>query len=245
MKRIAIFTEGQTELIFIRYLVGMELGWDKISVRCISLTRNKSTLAGLNYENPHADVLFQIIDVGNDELVLSAIKEREERLLKSGFNKILGLRDMYSENYRKRADRKIVPAIIKQFIEEAKSTIQKMSSPDKIFFHFAIMEVEAWFLAMWMVFGRLHTILTVQYIEQKLNFRLDQIDPQVQFVNPSREVEHIFELVGSKYEKTRGDVEVICRKIEQSDIQAILASNRCQSFKGFYTDIISSCCPAA
>jgi hypothetical protein len=240
MRRVAIFTEGQTELIFIRYLVGMEIGWDKISIRCISLTRNKSTLAGLNYENPYADVLFQIIDVGNDELVLSAIKEREEHLLKSGFNKILGLRDMYSENYLNRAGRKISPAIINQFIENAKYIIQKMSSPDRIFFHFAIMEVEAWFLAMWMVFGRIHTILTVQYIEQKLNFRLDQIDPQIHFVNPSREVEHILGLVGRKYGKTRGDVEIICKKIEQSDVQAILASSRCQSFKGFYTDIISS-----
>ena len=238
MKRIAIFTEGQTELIFIRYLVGMELGWDKISVRCISLTRNKSTLAGLNYENPHADVLFQIIDVGNDQRVLSVIKEQEKHLLKSGFEKILGLRDMYSDAYLRRAGKKVVPAVINHFIESTKNIIQKMSSPDKIVLHFAIMEVEAWFLAMWKVFGRLYSMLTVQYIAKKLHFKLDQIDPQVQFVNPSREVEHIFELVGCKYEKTRGDVEVFCRKIEQSDIQAILASNRCQSFKGFHTDII-------
>jgi hypothetical protein len=245
MKRIAIFTEGQTELIFIRHLVGITFGWDKISVRCISLTRNKSTLAGLNYKNPHADVLFQIINVGNDERVLSEIKEREERLLKSGFEKILGLRDMYSDAYLKRAGKKVVPAVINHFIESTKHIIQKMSSPDKIVLHFAIMEVEAWFLAMWKVFERLYAMLTVQYIAKKLRFKLDQIDPQVQFVNPSREVEHIFELVGCKYEKTRGDVEVFCRKIEQSDIQAILASNRCQSFKGFYTDIISSCCPAA
>lgn len=240
MRQVAIFTEGQTELIFIRYLVGMELGWDKISIRCISLTRNKSTLAGLEHKNPHADVLFQITDVGNDESVLTAIKEREESLLKSGFNKILGLRDMYSEKYLKRSGRNIVPDVISQFIENAKSTIQKMSSPDKIFFHFAIMEVEAWFLAMWKVFERLYTILTVDYIAEKLHFRLDKVDPQLLFVNPSREVEQIFELVGSKYGKTRGNVEVICRKIEQSDIQAILESKRCQSFKGFYTDIISS-----
>jgi hypothetical protein len=244
MRQVAIFTEGQTELIFIRYLVGMELGWDKISIRCISLTRNKSTLAGLEHKNPHADVLFQITDVGNDESVLTAIKEREESLLKSGFNKILGLRDMYSEKYLKRSGRKIVPDVISQFIENAKSTIQKMSSPDKIFFHFAIMEVEAWFLAIWAVFRRLNTLLTVRYIEQKLSFRLDQIDPQIQFVNPSREVERILGLIGRKYDKTRGDVELICKQIEHSDIQTMLASGRCQSFKGFYTDIISSRCPA-
>jgi len=168
MRKVAIFTEGQTELIFIRYLTGMELGWDKISVRCISLTRNKSTLAGLNYENPHADVLFQIIDVGNDERVLSKIKEQEEHLLKSGFVKILGLRDMYSESYLKRAGKKVVPDVINQFIEIAKHIVQKMSSPDKVILHFAIMEVEAWFLAMWKVFERLDTKLTVEYISGKL-----------------------------------------------------------------------------
>jgi hypothetical protein len=240
MRKVAIFTEGQTEQIFIRHLVGITFGWDKISIRCVKLVRNQHTLAGLSYDNPHADVLFQIMDVGNDELVLSAIKEREAHLFKSGFEKVFGLRDMYSENYRKRADRKIVPAVINKFIKNSKDTIRKMSSPDKIFFHFAIMEVEAWFLAMWKVFERLYAMLTVQYIAKKLHFKLDQIDPQVQFVNPSREVEQIFELVGSKYGKTRGDIEAICSRIEQSDIQAILASSRCQSFKGFYTDIISS-----
>ncbi len=240
MKRIAIFTEGQTELIFIRYLVGIELGWDKISIICISLGGNKSGIAGLNLENPNADVLFQIIDIGSDGPVLSAIKEREVELFKRGFEKIFGLRDMYSEKYLERAGRKIEPVVIEQFIMDAKSTIQKMSSPNKIFFHFAIMEIEAWFLAMWAVFGRINAILTVQYIEEKLNFRLDQIDPQVQFVNPAREVKHILGLIGRKYDKTRGDVEIICRKIDKGDVQAILASNRCQSFKGFYTDIISS-----
>ena len=240
MKQVAIFTEGQTELIFIRYLVGLEIGWEKISIRCISLADNKSNLAGLSQENPNADILFQIINVGNDEGVLTAIKEREERLLKSGFNKILGLRDMYSKNYLKRADRKIVPNVISQFIENAKNTIQDMSSPGQIFFHFAIMEVEAWFLAMWVVFGRLNTTLTVQYIEQNLNYRLDQIDPQIQFTNPSREVKRILGLINRKYDKKRGDAEIICRKIEKSDIQAILDSNRCQSFKEFYANIISS-----
>jgi hypothetical protein len=240
MRQVAIFTEGQTELIFICYLVGIEFGWDKISIRCISLGGNKSSLAGLNLNNPHADVLLQIIDVGNDELVLSEIKEREKHLLESGFHKILGLRDMYSKKYRKRVGKEISTDVIKQFVENAKRTIQQMSSPNKIFFHFAIMEVEAWFLAMWAVFERIDAILTVQYIEEKLKFRIDQIDPQVQFVNPAREVERILGLIDRKYDKTRGDVELICKKIEHSDVQAILESERCQSFKEFYNDIISS-----
>jgi hypothetical protein len=239
MRRVTIFTEGQTELIFIFYLVGIEFGWEKISIRCISLGGNKSNIAGLNLINPNADVLFQIIDVGNDE-VLSAIKDREEKLLKSGFNKIFGLRDMYSEKYLEQAGRKIAVAVINRFIENASDAIQKMSSPDKIFFHFAIMEVEAWFLAMWPVLGRLNNILTVQYIEEKLKFRIDQVDPQTQFVHPALEVERILELIGRKYDKTRGDVELICKKIEHGDIQAILANNRCQSFQAFYKDIISA-----
>ena len=240
MRQVAIFTEGQTELIFLYYLVGIEFGWGKISIRCISLGGNKSSLAGLNFPNPHADVLFQIIDVGSDGTVLSAIKEREVDLFKGGFEKIFGLRDMYSKDYLERAGRRIVPDIINQFIGFAQGTIQEMSSPDKIFFHFAIMEVEAWFLAMWAVFGRIDAILTVQYIEQELNFRLDQIDPQTQFVHPALEVGHVLELIGRKYDKTRGDVELICKKIEHGDIQSLLANNRCQSFQAFYKDIMPS-----
>ena len=241
MRKVTIFTEGQTELIFLCYLVGIEFGWDKIGIRCKSLGGNRSAIAGLNLENSHADILFQIIDVGSDGSVLSAIKEREVALFKAGFERIFGLRDMYSEDYLKRAGRNIVPAVINQFIGVAQGEIQKMSSPDKIFFHFAIMEVEAWFLAMCPVFGRIDAALTVQYIEEKLNFRIDQVDPQVEFVHPAQKVEHIFELIGSKYDKQRGSVELICGNIEHGDIQAVLASERCQSFKEFYADIMSPC----
>ncbi len=239
MKKVAIFTEGQTELIFIRYLAGIEFGWDKISVRCISLARSDNSLAGLNCENPQADFLFQIIEVGNDEGVLSKIKELEKRLLKSGFEKIFGLRDIYSEAYLKRVGRKIVPDIINRFIESTMLIVQNMSSPDKVKFHFAIMEVEAWFLGICNIFEKINTKLTVQYIAEKLQFNLDEIDPQEKFVRPSEKVNQIFQLIGRKYDKSRGDVEIICREIDRNDIQAILESNRCQSFKGFYTDITS------
>lgn len=240
MRKVAIFTEGQTEQIFVRYLVGVALGWDKISIKCLRLCDGQMSLGGMDLYNQNADVHFQIIDVGGDERVLSVIKDRERLLVKQGFKQVIGLRDMYSEAYVKRADRKVANDVIQAFIEGAQQTVQQMNSPGKIALHFAIMEVEAWFLGMCKVFERIDAKLTAQYIAQELRFNLDKIDPQEGFLRPSDKVNQILHLVGRKYGKSRGDVEAICRGIEQSDVQAMLASGRCQSFRGLYADIISS-----
>jgi uncharacterized protein YegL len=69
------------------------------------------------YKNPNAEVHFKIINVGNDEKVLDAIEENESQLLKQGFNKIIGLRDMYSKAYRKKSKKVIDNDVTRQFIE--------------------------------------------------------------------------------------------------------------------------------
>jgi hypothetical protein len=218
----------------------VSLGWDKVSFKCFKLYSDRTISIPFSHVNPRADVYFQIIDVGCDERVLSAIKERECFLFEKGFDRILGLRDLYSEIYLKHAGRSISTAAIKIFFEGAKQTIQQMSLPDKISLHFAIMEVEAWFLAMCNIFEKLDKKLTIKYIAEKLHFNLDEVDPQERFIKPSDEVNQIFQLIGHRYEKSISDVESICHRIEQNDIQAILESNRCQSFKAFYQDITSS-----
>ena len=41
------------------------------------------------------------MNVNNDERVLTVIKEREQELMRVGFDLVIGLRDMYSSEYRK------------------------------------------------------------------------------------------------------------------------------------------------
>lgn len=238
MRKVAIFTEGQSEQIFIRHLLLRAIDCSKVSFKCFRLYGGKTVPVRFDYPNPHAEVSFLIVNVGQDEKVLSIIKEREKDLIRKGFERIIGLRDMYSEEYLKRSPSKINNSVTRLFIDGWNSTIQKMSNPSKIRMHIAIMELEAWFLGIYDIFKRINSILSVEYIENELGFNLADIDPQTEFFKPAEEVNRIFQLVGLQYKKKEHDLESICSKINTDDLCNAFKNGRCSRFKDFYEDLL-------
>ncbi len=238
MRKVVIFTEGQSEQIFIRHLLLQTMDCSKVSFRCLRLYAGREIPAKFDYLNPNAEINFLIVNVGQDEKVLSIIKEREANLIRKGFERIIGLRDMYSEEYSKRSPSEINNSITRLFIDGWNSTIQKMSNPSKIRMHIAIMELEAWFLGIYDIFKRINSILSVEYIENELGFNLADIDPQTEFFKPAEEVNRIFQLVGLQYKKKEHDVESICSKINTDDLCNAFKNGRCSRFKDFYEELL-------
>jgi hypothetical protein len=195
--------------------------------------------AKYKYHNVNSEVHFLIVNIGNDEKVLSAVKEREKNLIQCGYEKIIALRDMYSGDYDKRSRGEIDDNITRAFIESTNTTIRSMSDPSKIKMHFAIMELEAWFLGMYPVFERMNPALTVDYIRQNLEFDLGKIDPQNMFFKPEDEVGRIFGLVGWQYKKSEHDAEAICSRMDISDFTNIFENGKCASFRKFYDEILN------
>ena len=70
-----------------------------------------------DYANKNAKVYFLVIDVGNDEKVLTHIKERERGLFESGFERVIGLRDMYSGEYDKKSGEKLEKMLIENLLK--------------------------------------------------------------------------------------------------------------------------------
>lgn len=239
MKKVAIFTEGQTEQIFVRHFLEEKIGWDKVSFRCLKLHANTFHEVPFRHCSPNADVYFLILNVGNDEKVLSAIKEREKNLFKNGYEKVIALRDMYSENYRCRSSGVIDDSVTDMFITSWKSIIQTMSKPSKISIHVAIMELESWFLGLYNIFERLDSRLSIDYIERELKFNLRSVDPQKEFFHPTEIVNKILRLVGSQYDKSKDVVESICSKINSSDFCTAFENGRCSSFAEFYKEMLN------
>ncbi len=123
MRKVAIFTEGQGELIFIRYLLFKIIGYEHLSFECLELRSDKLFNVPHKFGSPNnAKVHFMIVNVGNDEKVLSAIAERETRLVKQGYDEIIGIRDMYSREYRKRANT-VDQQVVESFIQAHDATI--------------------------------------------------------------------------------------------------------------------------
>jgi hypothetical protein len=192
-----------------------------------------------DYPNPNAEVWFLIVNVGQDEKVLSVIKESEKDLFEKGFERIVGLRDMYSEEYSKRSPNGIDNSVTRAFIDGWNSTIQSMSNPSKIKMHIAIMELEAWFLGMYNMFERLNSTLSIDYIESRLGFNLSVIDPQTEFFKPADIVGNILQLISWPYKKSDDDIEGICSRINISDLSNAFENGRCDSFKKFHDEILN------
>ena len=115
-----------------------------------------------------------------------------------------------------------------------------MSQPNNIHFHFAIMELEAWWFCIYPLFYHYDKRFTVDLIKEILGEDVSQIDPEKTFFHPAKKVEKLFESVEERYTKKREQVEkmMACLKIE--DLNDILKKDnkRCASFKRFCHDLM-------
>lgn len=239
MKKIAIFTEGQTELIFVRWFLLRLIDNSKLSFECRELLAHKECPVPYNYSCPEPQIYFCIINVHGEEGVLSSIREREKQLIKVGYDEIIGLRDMYSETYFKLSPNRINDAVTNKIKSGNWSTIKKMTNRNKIKLYFAVMEIEAWFLGMYKLFQKIDPILTVEFIKQKLNIDLKRVDPQKEFYKPSDQLDSIYALCMRKYSKKRNEIESICSRMEIEDYHNAKEKGRCKCFDDFYQEILS------
>ena len=231
MIKTAIFVEGQTELVFVRELLLKVFEYQRIALECYTLFTDSSFIpAEYAFPNQEAEYFFQVINVGNDQSVLSRILRREEYMRHEGFVRIIGLRDMYSRQYREEAqNHKIDPILNQKFIVGARAQIKSTNT----YFSFAIMEVEAWLLGLRKVFAKMDERLTAEFIEEKLGFNLDTIDAEEAFFHPANQVNDLFGLIGKHYNKSKGDINAIVSHIAREDYFELLESDKCASFKEF------------
>lgn len=236
MIKTAIFVEGQTELIFTRELILTFFEWQGIWIECFSLFNDQDrNPVDYTYKDPHATCYFEILNIGNDNKVLSSILKREKYLLNQGFDKIIGLRDMYSKDYREIVQTAAIDAVINQrFIGMHQQTImEKSENPEKINFHFAIMELEAWLLGIENLFQICHPTLNNQKIEMECQVDLSQIDPETEIFHPATLINSILEIVGDGYDKKKGEVNKLMGKINKQAFENLLKSEKCKSFNHY------------
>ena len=104
-RKLAVFVEGQTELIFVREFLKQWYSYDAtvVGFDCYNLLANEFCDAAYKYGTEDSESYFFIVNVGNDRSVLSSILERMKFLQNKGFQLVVGLRDMYSKQYIKDA----------------------------------------------------------------------------------------------------------------------------------------------
>jgi len=236
--RIAFFVEGLTETIFIRSLLLNIFDSSKLEIMFVRLLNSSRGAPTYSMPNPTAIIKFLLIDVEGDSNVLSGIKEREKDFFSKGYKKIIGLRDMYSDEYKRTSKkREIDDRIVSLIISKAQGEIDKMNNPKLIKLHFATMEIEAWFIAMVDVLNKIDIRLTHSFIKRKLSFDILIIDPQLFFRKPSNDLAKIYLLVGKTYQKTKKSLESLMSKMQKEDFYNLYNSGKVSNYKIFFEDV--------
>ena len=238
MIKVAIFTEGQSELIFVRELLLRLVDTSGMWLQCLELLSHQLSDVEFEHRCVEPKIFFLLVDVHGDEGVLSSIKEREINLVeKGGYERIIGLRDMYCEQYVKKSPGKIDDRVSAMIIENCELVVQNMRYNDKIKVLFAVMELEAWFLAMYNLLKRIHSLLTVDYIKNHTGIDLKDKDPERAFYRPSQEMKIVFNLCEMQYKKKKNEIENIARNMAARDLADARENGRCEHLGKFLEEI--------
>lgn len=204
MKKTAIFVEGQTEAIFIKSLV---FAWAR--QKDVEIVREQlhggifSTVEA--HSEANASYFFLIVDCGNDDAVLSALKDRYASLVIAGFSNIWGVRDLYPL-----ASNQLAP------LQQAINGLLPAGAASSRMF-IAVREVESWFLAEDEHFAAIHPQLTRQQISNSVQYDILNDDPEA-VPHPSDLLKRIYNIVGLTYRKKRKQVE---RTVNAMDLERL------------------------
>ena len=118
------------------------------------------------------------------------------------------------------------------YIQSSQEVIRHIPNGNIIMFHFAIMEIEAWFLGMHNFFSSLDPVLTPQYILRHNLIDLTT-DPEKSIFHPATELGKIYALVGKAYDKHQSEISSIMSRLSKQDFKNLIHSGKCHSFKTF------------
>ena len=164
MNKLAAFVEGRTEALFIKKLIEEIAGKNNVEIeqqRIIGGSNIRRSIQIVEAAKPNTGQKYYVLimDCGDDSAVKSRIIEEHENLTKSGYSKIIGMRDL-------RPDFTILD------IAKLEMNLPKYikTSLCPVVFVLSVMEIEAWFLAEVKHFHTIHPAITVAAIKSKLGF---------------------------------------------------------------------------
>jgi hypothetical protein len=211
MRKLAIFVEGYSELLFVDNLVREIIGEQHLTIQLHQI-RGGSTvprsISIMRITKATTDEKFyiQIIDCGGDALVKTRILEEHKNLTDAGFEKIIGIRDVRPD---------FTLAEIPKLRTGLKLYIKTSLAP--VEFILAIMEVEAWFLAEVNHFPTINPALNEALIFTSLGFNPANDDLSLR-PDPANDLDQAYKLVGEGYDKTRAHIERTVNNLDYSNV---------------------------
>lgn len=238
--RVAIYVEGITEASFVYQLIGERYQWDWTMVRieCLNLDPQDAANDLRNIGLDTSPDYYLIYDSCSDTAVVSDIRDRFQSHKEEGFDKVVGLRDIYSESYIELYGRQLNPQSIAVFIKDIQEPFGELDNSGLIRVRFAVMEIEAWMLALSGVFKKIDQRLDANGLLTMAGIDINN-DPQTTYFHPFAKIEDIFRSIGKNYSKHWREIKTFVFKVKQADIDSLYNSGQCQSFKDFYDAVFN------
>ncbi len=211
MNRLAIFVEGQTEQLFVEWLLCAVAGREKVTIKCCRARGGSGRGRGLwelhvSQGTPASDYFVLVVDSGGDSSVKSDIVDNYARMARQGYTTILGIRDVF-------------PDFKYDEIEKLRAGLASgvETAPTQVLFVLGIMEIETWFICEHSHFQRLDSRLTVDYLRERLGF-----DPAKEDIerrdHPAKDLDDAYRLVNRAYRKKRSSVQRTLDKLDYAKI---------------------------
>lgn len=201
MKKLAVFVEGQTEMLFMEKLLEEIAGKNKIRFDKRHSIQKKLIRQGVSSDHPEQKYYVLLVNSGSDNRVISDIIENYSSLIKENYESIIGVRDVHPTP---RADLKKVETYLYRYIK---------TKPIHPLIILSVMEIEAWFMAEHTHFEKMHPDLT--NIKIKSVFGYDpSVDDMSQIQNPADDLDKIYQMVGFTYKKRRKNTERTINKLD-------------------------------
>lgn len=238
--KYTVYVEGQSEMLFVADVLQKYSNFDSAACGfyCINLIADDFKRVNFPIQgNINSKNFYQIINVNNDVLVNSRLRKDSPGLIKKGFDVVIGLRDVYGDEYKLLTSnaRIVDPQKIESLHTLQTAAIGHEDIDCRL--HFAIMEFEAWMLAL------IENYIKANNLNPSEVFRAHKIDSDInveEIYHPFPFVKKIFEHCGGSYQKHESDTYTFLSTLSVEDYENLRRSGRCPSFTTFLDSLLGS-----
>lgn len=241
--KYAVYVEGKAEMLFVADVLCKYSNYDptRLGFCCINLVADSSNLVSYPRQgDPDTSRdYYQIVNVNNDNKVISKLSKDIPNLTAKGFQVIIGLRDVFSKNYTYiYPEQKVDYANIAAFCKKQTMALSRVKTSSDVHLRFAIMEFEAWMLALINKYIEAKDI-QVHDIEQQLNITLSSCNNyETLAFHPYNLVRKIYGCCGEKYSKHGDELRSFLSYLSWEDYERLLNSNLCPSYTKFMQSLL-------
>lgn len=233
--KYAAYVEGRAEMLLVADILRKYSNYnqEQVGFQCITLVATDSQPVPYPIQGDEsAEYYYQIVNVNNDSLVVSKMKRDIPRLIDSGFEVIVGLRDVYSSDYCSLCHRQDIDRNLIEHLHRVQSE-QIHYDGARTGLHFAIMEFEAWMLAL------LDNYLTSKGVDPNDAFEAVGLDHDEDFENTVFHPSNVVKKILPDYGKHDKNYLSFLSSLGVSDYEALRHSGRCASFNLFMDSLLN------